>query len=362
MNVSESYSWLDQVLHKVAFKGIGVQKELADLEDRLFVERLENISTEKPVFITSLPRAGTTLLLEVLSAVSTFASHTYRDMPFVLCPILGEKITKIFRKEANLRARAHADGISIGYDSPEALEEVLWMAFWKEKYSSEKIELWSEDDRQAEFEQFFRSHMRKIIAVRSLTANGHESARRYISKNNANIARLTLLPVLFPDCRIVIPIRNPWDHIRSLRNQHKRFTAIHATDPFSLLYMDWLGHFEFGERLRPINFNNWLVRSKELDPSHEEFWFTYWVETYEAILSSENSNIYFFDYDRACADPEQRLGLLADVLELEHPTELLMQASRFRAPTAYQESSECLNTPLYKRVQEVYDTMTEKAS
>lgn len=361
MNGSGSYSWLDQVLHKVAFKGIGIQKEIADLEDRLFGRNLENISIKKPVFITSLPRAGTTLLLEVLSEVSTFASHTYRDMPFVLCPILGEKITKIFRQESKSQERAHKDGVSIGFDSPEALEEVIWMTFWTKKYSQSQIEPWSQVDRQPEFEKFFHNHMRKIIAVRSMSVKGHESSTRYISKNNANIARLSLLPVLFPDCRIVIPIRNPWDHISSLRHQHKRFTKIHAADSFSLLYMEWLGHFEFGEKLRPINFNNWIESSTDLDPLNETFWLTYWVETYEAILASSNSNMHFFDYDRACADPEQRLKLLADVLELKNPMELLVQTRRFRAPTAYQKSTEDMSTPLHKRVQETYHAMVARS-
>jgi len=271
MKNSDSYSWLDQILHRIAFKGIGIQRELADIEDRLFMRRLEGISIEKPVFITSLPRAGTTLLLEVLNAVPDFASHTYRDMPFVLCPILGEKFTKNFRKESTLRARAHADGISIGFDSPEALEEIIWMAFWKDKYSSNQITPWSVADRQPEFEQFFRSHMRKIIAVRSMTTSGSGHFPRYISKNNANIARLSLLSLLFPDCRIVIPFRNPWDHIKSLRHQHSRFTNIHNTEPFSLLYMEWLGHFEFGKSLRPINFNKWVENHGNSDPQNEIF-------------------------------------------------------------------------------------------
>lgn len=362
MNSAESYSRLDQLLHKLAFKGIGLQKEIADLEDHLFAKRLQNISIKKPVFITSLPRAGTTLLLEVLSEISTFASHTYRDMPFVLCPILGEKITKIFRQESKSQARAHDDGVSIGFDSPEALEEVIWMTFWANKYSSSQIEPWSHVDRQPGFEQFFQNHMRKIIAVRSMSSKRYESSPRYISKNNANIARLRLLPLLFPDCRIVIPVRNPWDHILSLRHQHKRFSKIHAEDSFSLLYMEWLGHFEFGEGLRPINFNKWIEGQKEIDPLSESFWLTYWVEAYEYILASENSNMYFFDYDRACAEPEHRLSLLAEALEVNDPQELIGQSRHFRKPTAYQKSSENLNTPLHRRIQEIYMEMVARSS
>ena len=83
-------------------------------------------------FVTSLPRVGTTLLLDVLSALPAFASHTYRHMPFVLCPILWDRISSGFRKEAELDEREHGDGIMIGYDSSEAFEEIIWMAFWGE--------------------------------------------------------------------------------------------------------------------------------------------------------------------------------------------------------------------------------------
>jgi hypothetical protein len=204
--------------------------------------------------------------------------------------------------------------------------------------------------------------MRKIIAVRSMTTHGSEPSPRYISKNNANIARLSLLPILFPDCRIVIPFRNPWDHIKSLRNQHKRFANIHDREPFSLLYMEWLGHFEFGKSLRPINFNKWVEKHSDLDPHNEVFWLNYWVETYEAILTSVNSNMCFFDYDRACANPERSLRLLADALEMSDPNDLLEQTRRFRVPTAYKDSSVNFDIPLHKRIQEAYLAMVARSS
>jgi hypothetical protein len=97
-------------------------------------------------------------------------------------------------------------------------------------------------DRDENFEMFLRNHIRKIIALRAVP-NSDGQCRRYVSKNNANIARLELLQVLFPDCRIIVPVRDPSRQIRSLRGQHENFTARHAREPFSLRYMEWLGHF-----------------------------------------------------------------------------------------------------------------------
>src|SRR5262245_24884616 len=150
-----NYSRLDRLLLRLAFSNLELQKSLADIEDRMHARRIESIAIEKPVFITGLPRAGTTLMLDVLVGNSEeFATHTYRCMPFVLCPILWESVSRGFRRVGEKRERVHGDGMSVSYDSPEAFEEVLWKAFWPQKYRADRIDLWSGNDRQAEFEDF----------------------------------------------------------------------------------------------------------------------------------------------------------------------------------------------------------------
>ena len=355
MSGAQAYSRLERTLYRLAFAGLDVQKVLADLEEHALAGRLDRALPERPVFITSLPRAGTTLLLEVLSALPAFASHTYRDMPFVLCPLLWDRLSRSFRKKAELRERAHGDGMAIGYDSAEAFEEVIWTAFWGRKYRSDRIEPWSSADRDPEFELFFRNHMCKIVALRG-ARDGAGRPGRYLSKNNANIARLDLLRTLFPDCQIIIPIRDPLRQIRSLRRQHERFTAIHASDRFSLRYMEWLGHFEFGAALRPIDFGGWMREGAALDRFDEPFWLAYWAAAYEAVLAAAGANVCFFDYDRACAQPEPILGVLAEALELETPGELLGQAARFRRP-ARNETGRLPDTALGARVRDVYEAM-----
>jgi hypothetical protein len=360
MSGAEAYSRLDRTLYRLAFAGLGVQKALADLEEQALADRFDRGAPQKPVFITSLPRAGTTLLLEVLSALSEFASHTYRDMPFVLCPLLWDRLSRAFRKEAKLRERAHGDGMAIGYDSAEAFEEIIWRAFWSRKYRSDRIEPWSSADRDPEFELFFRNHMRKIVALRG-ARDGAGRPGRYLSKNNANIARLELLRTLFPDCRIVIPIRDPMSQIRSLRRQHERFTAIHASDRFSLRYMEWLGHFEFGAALRPIDFGGWMGDGAALDPFDEPFWLTYWAEAYEAVLGAAGANVRFFDYDRACAHPEAMMAALAAALDLENPSELRAQAARFRRPPRVAAAAPP-DTALGARLRDVYEAMKARSA
>src|SRR5690606_37979108 len=163
LSFENRYSALDRAMHLLAFASPGGQRIVAELEDQVFASRLDAVENARPVFVTSLPRAGTTLLLEILSSTGEFASHSYRNMPFVLCPLFWDRISFRFQRRGELQERAHQDGMLVGADSPEAFEEMLWMAFWKSNYAPDRILPWLEAD--PEFFEFMRSHMRKIIAL-----------------------------------------------------------------------------------------------------------------------------------------------------------------------------------------------------
>ena len=118
MAFENRYSSIDRLLHKFAFSTRKAQIGLADLEDVMFRHRLARHELDRPLFITALPRAGTTLLLELCVASGTFASHTYRQMPFVLIPMLWNRFSEGFRRSDMPRERAHGDGMLVSVDSP----------------------------------------------------------------------------------------------------------------------------------------------------------------------------------------------------------------------------------------------------
>lgn len=339
------YGRFDQALHRLAFAGLNAQKVLADVEARLFRDQLAGATSKRPVFVSSLPRAGTTLLLDVLHSLPEFASATYRHMPFALCPLLWRSLAERFRQRATLTERAHGDGMQVGYDSPEAFEEIVWTAFWQRHYGGDRIVPWSAHNRDDEFEAFFERYIRTVVA-----ASGG-SAVRYLSKNNANIARLDLLPTLFPDCAIVVPIRNPWAQAASLERQHRRFRVIHADAPFALRYVTWLGHFEFGAALKPIDFNGWVGRPAA-SPDTQTFWLRYWADAYEAILAAPTDRLILIDYDALCRRPAPYLAALGQALDVDDPDQLAAQAKLFRAP-GYVGAPD-VDTALIDRVKSVY--------
>lgn len=333
MTALRPYGGLDRMLHRLAFAGIPAQLALADVEQRLYRRELSAEGSARPVFITALPRAGTTLLLELLSRLPEFAAHTYRQMPFVLCPLTWERLSRGFRRPGRAQERAHGDGIRIDYDSPEAFEEIVWKAHWPEKYRSDRIEPWSSAERNPAFEDFMHQHMRSIVALRAGIRGG--AGVRYLSKNNANIARIALLSELFPDCRIVVPVREPWSHAASMLRQHRRFLNLHAEDGFARRYMEWLGHHEFGGNLKPIDFDDWVAASAARDARSLHYWLTYWHRTYSAILAGRTPNVVLVDYEALCRAPHTMLRAVAGALEIEAADALAAQAGRLRAPTVH---------------------------
>lgn len=110
MGFQNRYSYCDRILHRLGASSRLAQMALADIEGRLFKSQIGNIVVSDPVFITGLPRAGTTVLLGALVQSGHFASHCYRDMPFVLTPILWHQLSSAFRTTDEPRERAHGDG------------------------------------------------------------------------------------------------------------------------------------------------------------------------------------------------------------------------------------------------------------
>lgn len=356
-----SFSGLDRAVYQVAFKTYTAQVALADVEDLIFSKQLSRYKNKRPVFITALPRAGTTLLLECLASMPEFAAHCYRDMPFVLIPCLWNRFSGPFQQAVESQERAHGDGMQINPDSHEALEEVLWHTFWRRHYHKDRIIPWQEEN-DLDFEEFFRSHMSKIMLLRRPKAADHV---RYVSKNNLNIARTRMLNQLFPDSIIIIPFRQPLYHAASLLEQHLNFLQIHKDDPFALEYMRAIGHYDFGQNLCPVDFDRWFDNRESRDADSLAFWLEYWVASYKHLLTENATEkadfLNFFNYDALCEDPESGLKGLAEVVGSCDPDGLVSSVAGIRGPRPKEIDTGALSASLLKEVNLVYDRLREVA-
>jgi hypothetical protein len=306
------YSRLDRLVHRIAFAGAGVQLAAEDIENTAFGRGLKGIPTARPVFVTSLARAGTTVLFEILAGLPALAATTYRDMPFVLAPLLWSKLSGGFRRAQEATERAHGDGVAVGPDSPEGFEEVFWRAFWPAHWQAERIRPWTAADAKPEATAFLRRHMAKVI----LLHRGATSGARYLSKNNMNLARLALLPAMLPDAAIVVPLRDPFEHAASLLRQHANFTTRSAADAFTLRYMSDIGHHEFGPGHRPAGFPDFEALRDGRGPETADYWLALWIAAFREA-ERHRARLLLVASEALAAAPRAHLPALFDRLGLD---------------------------------------------
>ena len=267
-----NYSWIQKKLHKLALSSQLMREVTYDAESSIM---LPNDIEGENVFVSGLARSGTTILLNAIYESQEFASLSYADMPFILAPNLWSKIN--FNQQAEFHERAHGDGILINTESPEAFEEVFWRTFKD-----------SDQDTRIKFKNYVN-----LIKFKN-------KKNRYLSKNNQNIKRLGSISDIFPESVILVPFREPLQHINSLISQHNKFLRKSKRDGFISDYMKWIGHTEFGPHYMPVSPKG-LVYHDSKTANH---WLEQWYITYKNSLDElkNKKNIYFLSYENLCGN------------------------------------------------------------
>lgn len=340
MSFAKNYNVIERLLHQVAFAAPFIQKVLCELENDLFKRRLNGVTSRHEVFVTGLPRAGTTLILELLYRTGEFRTFTYRHMPFILAPLLWTRLCGPFQREGTTMERAHGDGMAVSFDSPEAFEEIIWLSYMKDKIVTGKtLSPVCSGDQTPEFVEAIRNTVRKLLLDED---NEQSQPPRYLSKNNANLSRIEVITELFPSSTIVVPFRQPLAHVSSLMKQHEQFTRYHKEERFSKRYMEWLGHYDFGANFKPINFDHWLDHAEFTSYRNTNFWLSYWIAAYSYVLSNRTNNICLVDFDKLLSDGKVTLQAIADRLRLENKYKLVKAARELRSTTTQPvESNHC---------------------
>lgn len=351
---AKNYNFIDKLLHYLAFSSPIVQKVICDLENDLFKRQLSGVNSQHEVFVTGLPRSGTTLILELLYGTGEFQTFTYRQMPFILSPLLWDKVSKPFQKKGALKERAHQDGMKISFDSPEAFEEIIWLSYLKNKFvHTDVLSTLSVHDITKDLANAIEMSVKKLLVL----ADDEATKPRYLSKNNANISRIEVIAEVFPTSTILVPFRHPATHVSSLKKQHEKFTREHGKNSFSRHYMEWLGHFEFGENFKPINFEGWLDNQVIPEKIDEDFWLKYWVATYSYILAHKKSNLHFIDFDKLLKDGKISLQRIAECVSLNSKSKLLDAAQLLRSPTSEEIDVERFSPQVWNSAEQVYNQL-----
>jgi len=254
--------------------------EAGNMETSFLSAKLKKISIDRPVFIAGLARAGSTFLLEVLAAHKDTSTHKNRDFPLVFAPYMWSKLVDLMPGGGKPPVeRAHGDRLLVSSESPEAMEEPIWMSFFPGAHNPQEYNALDAGTSHKGFEKFFTEHIKKIMLLRG--------GGRYVSKGNYNAARITYLSKLFSGGLFVVPVRSPVTHIGSLLRQHERFLKIHGEDSRARAQMRQAGHFEFGADLAPLNLGKGKYKAQELNSENRhamiKAWAGYWAEVYGYI-------------------------------------------------------------------------------
>ena len=310
----KDYNYLSKLLHKIVLGNNSILNSSFDLENFIFGSNLnlEKVQNNGHVFISGLARSGTTILLRYLYDTNKFASPTYNDMPFILSPNLWSKINRV-KISSNYKYASQNPKIKVNINSPEAFEEVFWKLFSGKSYSSNKHLNISNYDNEIikKYEKFIN-----LILYRY-------NKNFYISKNNNNILRLNYIRMIFPNSLIIVPYRDPMQQAFSLLNQHKLFSDLNKKNKFSKYYMDYLGHYEFGENHKSFNLPMDFLSNHNYEENTFliDYWLVQWGKVYSYLLKlnkKKNLNIFFIEYEKLCNDPNYYLENIFNKIDIKN--------------------------------------------
>ena len=319
----QNYSGIQKFLHDFVLSKKFINKSLFELEKLFFYQKIQNIENQKHVFISGLPRSGTTVILQFVYNSKEYASLTYSDMPFIMAPSLFSKFYK--RKSVPKKERMHSDGLFYDLSTPEAFDEVFFSSFNTNKEIQENL-----------------------IDYISLILIKYKK-NKYLSKNNTNYKRISLIQNILPNSIFIIPFRNPLQHSFSLLNQHKNFINLQNKDKFILKYMNYLGHNEFGNNhqswFKPIKYNNF---------DDINYWLEQWLLFYQNIINNFQSykNCNLICYEKLCYNNDY-FNKIKSILKLNENLD-------FKFKNSLQNITLSVDNNLLLDCNKLYDTMKIK--
>jgi Sulfotransferase family len=293
---------------------------LGNVESRLLRRRLRAHPVDRPVYVTGLARAGTTITLELLSHHRDVATHRYRDMAQPYLPYAWNRfLDRLPLPTARPADRLHKDGILVTRDSPEAVEETIWSWYFPGLHDEQRSAVLDATTSNPRFERYYADHIGKLLLA--------HNRPRYLAKANYNVTRLAYLVRLFPGARFLIVVRHPAAHLVSWLKQHDLISRTHAHDPRWLTTSRSVGHHEFGEQHRFINTGNTEhVRAirDAWDSGRRAYAFgLYWTSIYGHVLHQIAHDPAVRDatllvrHEDLCAQPDQTIDRILDHAELD---------------------------------------------
>jgi hypothetical protein len=310
-------------------------------ESLILRRQMTDYAIDRPIYVTGMARAGTTITLEMLSQHPSVATHRYLHMVLPYAPHFIQLAANVLPLMKSPVERLHKDRLLVTRDSPEAVEEIIWQRFFSSILDESQSNILDSTTSNPDFEMFYKEHLRKLLF--------NQNATRYAAKNNYNASRMEYLQKMFPDVQFVIVVRNPFDHIASLAKQDMILGSLESADPRLLDWTKIIGHREFGSAKICINFGNSktveMIRNLWSSPrTYAQGWAVYWNEVYSYLLEKLDSNPNLADasivvrYEDLCEFPEKTIDAIVQHVEIDLESFRPIKeyySSRLTKPTYY---------------------------
>jgi hypothetical protein len=180
----------------------------------------------------------------------------------------------------------------VNRDSPEAVEEPIWMRFFDTIHNDTVSNIFDEKTSNPEFEETYDSILRKLMH--------NQKSTRYIAKNNYNVSRLNYLHKLYPNMKIIIMIRHPINHIASMVKQDAIIEELEMQNKRLLHWTKIIGHREYGTAKICVNVDSTktieeIRRLWENEKTYVKGWAIQWKMIYSYITEFLKQNKHIAD-------------------------------------------------------------------
>lgn len=277
---------------------------ISQLEDLLIGNKEINYLNldKKCIFVTGMPRSGTTILTHVISNFDDVGSFNYSDLPFTKIPFFWSKINRFYYLRNKSFERIHGDGLRINLLSPDAFEELIWsehLPNYENENFSKFLDLNYENKK---LEKELARSINKILLLRK--------KKIYLSKGNYNLFRIKYINKIIKNSFFLICVRNPSDVINSSIKVHKKFLQIGEKDSKFTNEMNELCHFEFGQnRKNPFKDN---VYKDEI-----KYYQNQWFRVHKLILDEYKNldNVFLINFDKFVLSPEKSILAISNKIK-----------------------------------------------
>tara|TARA_B100000242_G_scaffold292973_1_gene269736 strand:+ start:1103 stop:2116 length:1014 start_codon:yes stop_codon:yes gene_type:complete len=257
---------------------------------------------KKCIFVSGMPRSGTTILTHIISNFDDVGSFNYSDLPFTKIPFFWSKINWIYYLRNKSSERIHGDGLRINLLSPDAFEELIWSEHLPNYETGNFSNFLDFNYENRKLEKELARSINKILLLRK--------KQIYLSKGNYNLFRIKYINKIIKNSFFLICIRNPSDVINSSIKVHKKFLQIGEKDGKFTDEMNELCHFEFGKNRKDPFKNNFYI-------GETKYYQNQWVRFHKLILDEYKNlnNVFLINFDKLILNPEKSILAIASKIK-----------------------------------------------